>query len=225
MSADLRHPGMVEDLKSLRLPRFAAAPRTGPFVVAIEGPNGAGKTTLAANISKSMGVPSCLGIDEAWFSEPFKVRMIRDAEWHASAMFFFSGCFEQTRLLERRKESVMIMDRSLWSTLAVHAAEKIERLRLLLQMIEPVSDLIVQPHLTVVLEASFPTCLSRIAAKSGVARALDELTANTVFHGRETEFYRWLAGQVPTVSFLDVDSASPEDVARAAVSLIRSKLC
>ena len=119
----------------------------------------------------------------------------------------------------------MIMDRSLWSTLAVHAAEKVERLRQLLQMLEPIASLIVQPHLTVVLEASFPTCLSRSATKPGLARELDLLTANTVLHARETKFYRWLAGQVKTVSFLDVDSASPEAVAQAAVSLIRSKLC
>src|SRR5713226_8280645 len=87
----------------LSLPQFRDQhPAPGPAVVAIEGPNGAGKTTLSWALSRKLGVPWCLGTDEAWFAEPLKVRMIRDAEWYASAMFFLSGCFEQTRLLRNR---------------------------------------------------------------------------------------------------------------------------
>ena len=51
--------------ESLRLPRFAK-PANGPAIVAIEGPNGAGKTTLSWALSRKLGVPWCLGTDEAW---------------------------------------------------------------------------------------------------------------------------------------------------------------
>ncbi len=86
-------------LEPMRLPPFAGRDGAGPFVVALEGANGSGKTTLCQLLSRSLGAPGCLGTDEAWFSESFKTRMIRDAEWFASAMFFLSGCFEQMRLL------------------------------------------------------------------------------------------------------------------------------
>lgn len=204
-------------LSRLVLPSFAVPDSSGPFIVALEGPNGAGKTTLA----RALQFPHCLGTDDAWFTEPFRVRMIRDAEWFASAMFFLSGCFEQMRVLRGRQDKLVVMDRSLWSTFAVHGTESPERLELLLAMLRPVAGQIRIPHLTLVLEASFTTCQSRIAKKTGTARALDELTANTTFHAREQQFYRWLSRQRAEVRFLDVDQAPPEEVALQASDLIR----
>jgi thymidylate kinase len=211
-------------LRSLSLPNFRERPGAGPFVVAIEGPNGAGKTTLSWALSRSLGVPWCLGTDEAWFAEPLKVRMIRDAEWYASAMFFLSGCFEQTRLLRTRADRLVIMDRCLWSTLAVHAAENVKRLETLIAMLRPIAQDIQLPSLTIVLEASFAACQSRIAKKSGTDRALDELTANAAFHAREREFYQWLGQHNPSVVFLDADRPTADEVASKALALVNSKL-
>ena len=204
-------------LNRIALPPFAPPDSSGPFLVALEGPNGAGKSTLA----RALGFPYCLGTDDAWFTDPFRVRMIRDAEWFASAMFFLSGCFEQMRVLRGRQDRLIVMDRSLWSTLAVHGAESVERLELLVAMLRPVAAQIRVPHLTLVLEASLATCQSRIEKKKGTARALDELTANAAFHVREQEFYRWLSRERSEVRFLDVDQAPPEAVALQARNLIR----
>jgi thymidylate kinase len=214
----------VAALRSLSLPHFSERTGAGPFVVAIEGPNGAGKTTLSWALSSKLGVPWCLGTDEAWFAEPLKVRMIRDAEWYASAMFFLSGCFEQTRLLRTRADRLVIMDRCLWSTLAVHAAESVKRLEALITMLRPIAQDIQLPSLTIVLDASFATCQSRIAKKSGTDRALDELTANAAFHAREHEFYQWLGRQNPAVVFLDADQPTADEVASKALALVNSKL-
>lgn len=209
---------------ALTLPRFARPTGRRARVVAFEGPNGAGKTTLCRALARKLKLPYCLGTDEAWFARPFKARMIRDADWHASAMFFLSGCFEQMRRLRSLRAPMVFMDRSLWSTLAVHAAESSKRLEALLAMLRPVAAEIRVPDLTIVLEASFATCQSRIARKDGAARALDELTASLAFHSREREFYRWLAGQAPNITFLDADSQSPKQVAGSALSLVRDKL-
>ena len=85
----------------------------------------------------NLGAHACLGTDEAWLSDAFKTRMIRDAEWFVSAMFFLSGCLEQMRVCEAGPKPLIIMDRSLWSTLAVHGAESPERLEILLAMLRP----------------------------------------------------------------------------------------
>jgi thymidylate kinase len=209
---------------AVRLPTFFTAAAGAPTIVAIEGPNGAGKTTLCKKLAQELRVPHCLGTDEAWFAEPLKVRMIRDADWFASAMFFLSGCFEQSRILRQRGDSLVVQDRSLWSTLAVHAAEKPERLQALIAMLEPVAREVQVPQLTLVLEASFDTCQARIAHKSGTARALDQLTATAAFHAREQAFYHWLADQGVTVLFLDTNNLGEDEVARRAAALIRSKV-
>jgi thymidylate kinase len=115
------------------------------------------------------------------------------------------------------------MDRSLWSTLAVHSAESTERLETLLAILRPVAGQICVPDLTLVLEADFETCQSRIARKSGAARLLDDLTATPAFHAREQEFYHWLARQRSEVLFLDANRAGPEAIAEQATALIREK--
>jgi thymidylate kinase len=192
-------------------------------VVAVEGPNGAGKSTLCEALAHSLGAHCCLGTDQAWFSDAFKTRMIRDAEWFSSAMFFLSGCFEQMRVLRGQSEALVIMDRSLWSTFAVHAAENPRRLQILSDMLRPVAAEIQVPDLTLVLEASFQTCQERIAHKSGTARLLDNLTATPAFHAREQEFYYWLAQQRADVFFLDVNEPNPRLVAERAARLIREQ--
>jgi len=217
--------GYRRALQRLALPRFAAKGPSRPFLVALEGPNGAGKSTLCRLMAKGLEADYCLGTDEAWFSEFFRARMIRDADWYTAAMFFLSGCFEQMRMLRRRPEGLFIMDRSLWSTFAVHAAASTERLEALIGMVRPIATEVQGPHLTVVLEASFSTCQSRIAMKNPEARGLDELTATEISHAREREFYRWLAGQIPNVIFLDVDDDKPEEVARKAIAAFRTHRC
>jgi thymidylate kinase len=208
-------------LEHLSLPPFAVREAGRPFVVTLEGANGAGKTTLCHLLSTNLAARDCLGTDEAWFSEPFKTRMIRDAEWFSSAMFFLSGCFEQMRILRGWPESLVIMDRSLWSTLAVHGAEESARLEAVLNILHPVAVQIHVPDLTLVLQASFETCQARIARKSGPARLLDNLTATPSFHAREEEFYHWLARQRAEVLFIDANQAGPETLAEQAAALIR----
>jgi len=207
------------------LPQFSPCPQAGVRVVALEGPNGAGKTTLGRRLSELLGAPFWLGTDEAWFSKPFKSRMIREADWFTSAMFFLSGCFEQMRLLRNRPEPLIILDRCLWSTLAVHAALEEQRLARLVEMLQPIASQIQVPHLTLVLEASFATCQGRIGKKEGEARALDELTASEQFHQREREFYRWLASRISPVEFLEVDRDTPEQLTPKASELIRRHGC
>ena len=211
-------------LDGLVLPQFAAGQPARPFVVALEGPNGAGKSTLCRALSRALEAPGCLGTDAPWFAEPLKTRMIREADWFASAMFFLSGCFEQMRLLRNSAAPLIMMDRSLWSTLAVHAAQGPDRLEGLLTMLRPVAGQVPLPSLTIVLEASLAACQSRFARKSGAARALDELTATAAFAARERDFYHWLARQAPSVVFLDAERASPAEVLEKAVGLIRQRV-
>ena len=209
-----------EALDALVLPGFGVRAPGTPLIIALEGPNGAGKTTLCARLAASLCAPSCLGTESAWFSQAFKTRMIRDAEWFASAMFFLSGCFEQVRGLCSSGVPLVIMDRSLWSTLAVHAAERIQRLEAILTMLRPIAAEIRVPDLTLVLEASFATCQTRISQKEGVSRALDALTATPGFHEREREFYRWLGRQLSTVRFLDVDTLPVAEALAAARAVV-----
>ena len=91
------------------------------------------------------------------------------------------------------------------------------------RLLEPIAADIDLPRLTLVLEASFSCCQSRIANKSGTARELDELTATSAFHERERQFYRWLGRKAPNIFFVDAATAADE-VVESALALLRSHL-
>ena len=194
----------------------------GPFVVAIEGPNGAGKTCLGRLLQERLGYRLLRGVPPAWDEPAMKMRMIRDADWLASAMWFLSGVIESSREAAAGEGDVRVMDRSVWSTLAVHYACDPGRLALLLRLAELAGDRIRVPDLTIVLEASLDTCRRRIAQKTGGQRAFDAAAlAGDDFHRREREFYRWLAAQGPKVAFIDTDRCDAEEVYRLASDCIR----
>ena len=117
------------------------------------------------------------------------------------------------------------MDRSLWSTLAVHYAHDPARLETLLPLFELAADRLAVPDLTIVLEADAETCRQRIARKSGAEQELDAASpTDEAFRLREREFYHWLSDQGLNVVFLDATEGTPEDVCCRAAQLIRKAL-
>jgi len=205
-----------------RLPRSLAKSHGPPHFVAIEGPNGVGKTHLCALLGERLALAPLRGVPAAWEDFSLKLRMIRDADWLASAMYFLSGVIEASREAADEDGRLRVMDRSLWSTLAVHYAHDPARLERLLPLLELAADRLEVPALTIVLEASLGACCGRIARKAGQQRQFDAAVgADDGFHRREREFYRWLASQGPRVEFLDAESNDPEDVYRRAAEIIR----
>jgi len=129
---------------------------------------------------------------------------------------------EASREAGRSGAKLEVMDRSLWSTLAVHFAHDPQRLERLLPLMDLVADRVKVPDLTIVLEADAATCRRRIARKSASERALDAASPDAIdFCRREREFYHWLAEQGANVVFLAANQGDPEDVCGRAVELIR----
>ena len=204
-----------------------------PFLVAIEGPNGAGKTHLCALLGQALGAATLRGVPAAWDDSPLKLHAIRDADWLASAMYFLSGVIESSRqaaghhvpMVVGGDVKLQVMDRSLWSTLAVHYAHDPARLDTLLPLLELAADRLAVPDLTIVLEADAATCRQRIACKPDAEQELDAASpSDEAFRLREREFYHWLSDQGPKVVFLDANIRTPKDVCCKAVQLIRERL-
>jgi pyruvate kinase/thymidylate kinase len=198
-----------------------------PFLVAIEGPNGAGKTRLCSLLGQALGAVTLRGVPAAWEDSVLKLKMIRDADWLASAMYFLSGVIEASRQAAGHhvpmagEAKLQVMDRSLWSTLAVHYAHDPARMETLLPLFELAADRLAVPDLTIVLEADAATCRQRIARKSGAEQELDAASpSDEGFHLREREFYHWLSDQGLNVVFLDANNGTEEDVCQRAAELI-----
>jgi thymidylate kinase len=205
----------------VELPRSLAASLGRPYVIAVEGPNGSGKSLLCRLLGERLGLPSLRGVPAAWEEPAAKLRMIRDADWLASALYFLSGVIETSREAARGPGETKVMDRSLWSTLAVHYAHDPDRLGVLMPLVDLAAEHLKAPDLTIVLEASPGTCRRRIAGKAAAEQGFDEAApADGEFHRREREFYRWIAGQWPKVVFIDTDGIDAETVYRQAADRV-----
>ena len=197
----------------MELPRSLASTLGRPFVVALEGPNGVGKTYLCDFLSQRLSLPYLRGIPSPWEHAEMKLRLIRDADWFASAMYFLSGVIESSQEICRNNAPVTLMDRSVWSTLAVHYAYDPKRMELLMPLLRLTSGRIKIPDLTIVLEASPAVCRERIAKKTGIDHECDAASPDDdAFHAREREFYRRLAQNWPKVVFINTEKLTVEEV-------------
>ena len=193
-----------------------------PAVIAIEGPNGAGKTTLCRMLCERQGYGYCRGVPAAWEEPHLKLRMIRDADWLASALYFLSGAIEVSREISIHAGRIMVMDRSVWSTLAVHYAHDPARLHPLLAILESAKAHLLMPSMTIVLEATPSACRDRIGLKGGQERVFDDAApADLAFLDRERDFYHWLSRQGPRIAFIDTDGRDPETVCNVAVAAMK----
>ena len=153
-----------------------------------------------------------------------KMRMIRDADWMASAFYFFSGTMELTRelmpLFQRQLAlSTVCLDRSLWSTLAVHVGHDPSRLTNLMLMLESMGGHVCVPNKTIVLIASPETLRRRVSEKDPSERIFDELTQNYDYLERESAFYYWLREAVAEIGMpqfqieiVNTDNLSSDEV-------------
>jgi pyruvate kinase/thymidylate kinase len=208
-----------------KFPRPPAASARKSFLVAIEGPNGAGKTRLCSLLGKALGAATLRGVPAAWEDASLKLHAIRDVDWLASAMYFLSGVIESSRQAALSGGKLQVMDRSLWSTLAVHYAHDPARLETLLPLFALAADRLAVPDLTIVLEADARTCRQRIARKSGAEQEMDAASpSDEAFHLREREFYHRLSDQGLKVAFLDANDSTPEDVCLRAAQLVRGSI-
>ncbi len=210
------------EVAAVRLPPALSAAIGTPRVVGIEGPNGSGKSLLCQKLSQRLRATSLRGVPLEWEAPEMKLRMIRDADWLASAMYFLSGVMESSRQLRKDGGKLAIMDRSVWSTLAVQYAHDPQRLAPLMSLLSVAGDRIKAPDLTIVLEASPATCRGRIAGKPALEQQYDSAEpAAEDFQSRQRDFYRWLAQQWPGVVFLDTEGCDGQAVCDKAESLIR----
>lgn len=208
----------------LREPRNSFSSGSMPLI-AFEGSNGVGKTILIERIRAIH--PDWMirrGVPDAWMEPKMKMRMIRDADWMASAFYFLSGSMELTReltpLFQRNISlSTVCLDRSLWSTLAVHVGHDPSRLADFMPMLKLMGGHVCVPNKTVVLTASPETLRRRISGKDPSERVFDELTQNNDYLEQELDFYHWLRDAIAEVGLpqfqveiVNTDNLSPDEV-------------
>lgn len=208
-------------LSKIRLPkRQTIRNETSPLIIAIEGPNGSGKSTLVKSLCEYYEIPYHFGVPDALLEKNIKEEMIKNAHWFSSALFFLSGAIEQIRNSQNISKKIIVLDRSFWSTLAVHASNSAHKLRTCIDVAYALDGIDIEPDITIILRASYETCRMRIHNKSDEEKALDELVNYKSFYQREDQFYNWLGYQRDNIINIKTDTLSPKKLIDNVINII-----
>jgi len=211
-----------KELYKYNLP-FKKNKRNKNLIVAIEGANGSGKSTLCKILSKHFNSKIRFGVPDLFLTKELKEKMIIDANWYSSSLFFISGAIEQIKEFRKNGDKIIISDRSIWSTLSVQTSQNPKRLKALIDVAYNIEEVNIEPDITIILRADYETCRDRIKQKSKDEQKLDSLVDSAKFYQKEDQFYNWLTFQRDNIISIDVNNISIENLSKYVIDLIEIK--
>jgi len=193
------------------------------LIIAIEGANGAGKSTLCRHLSNYFNTSIKYGVPDLFLKKELKEKMIIDANWYSSSLFFISGAIEQIKEFRNSDENIIIFDRSIWSTLSVQASDNPKNLKPLVDIVFNLEDINIEPDFTIILRANYETCRDRISKKSTDEQNLDELVNRKEFYQKEDQFYNWLTFQRDNIINIDVNNITDLRLSKKVIEIVNTK--
>ena len=191
----------------------------GKTVYALEGLNGAGKSTVIKSLRSGRSDICTTYCVPGIFMEPKNLKhfVLDHKEPFVSALYYFSGLVAQSSEMKEIPEDFVILDRSIWSTLAAAYSKDRETFDLVVKMLVLLQDKIRIPDRVIVLRASFETCLERIMTK-GEGKEFDNDTRRDF--ELKSAFYDLLAQSGYPVDFIETDGKSAEEVLKMVSGLL-----
>lgn len=195
------------------------------LIIAFEGHNGVGKTSVARELSNRLEANYFYGVDSDSLQNGLKDKFIKEAYWFASAIHFLAGSMETKRKINKTNDkNINILDRSFWSTLAVHWDRK-DREKII-KVINLGKEFLPIPNLIFLLNASYDQCNNRIESKKNLKeKELDNIVDKNYFN-KELDFYQWLLNnkdeQTEIIS-IDTNKKNIEEITDICEKYIRDR--
>lgn len=191
------------------------------FIIAFEGHNGVGKSTIINKLNKIMkennlNSEEFYGVDKDSLNNGLKEKFIMYAEWYPSALHFLAGSMELKRKLQEIKIDISLIDRSFWSTLAVHWDRGEKEREKILSIIRDGKEFLPIPNIIFLLEASYETCATRIGFKKEDIDKKNDSIVDRDYYRKEIEFYGWLKDNIyydTVLKSINTENKSAEEIA------------
>lgn len=182
----------------------------GMAILAIEGCNGVGKSTLLNSYRMNHPDVECtLCVPEIFqTAKDTKHFMLFESSALCSALYYLGGAVE-TFNAHNPEYTKIILDRSIWSTFAAAYVKDEQILPILFNCLSSIKSYVLIPDHIVVLEASYQTCKKRSAQKI-MGGEFDRDGEKQ--HEKKAQFYHLLSDAGYSVTFIDVNYKSPNEV-------------
>ena len=205
-----------------RIPLMTNGNDDGKTVYALEGLNGVGKSTVINSItSEYEDVRTIYSVPDVMLSSSeIKHFVLENEEPLLGAFFYLSGIMAAAGQIKDMDEKTVVMDRSIWSTLAAAYSKDRETFDTLVKMLVLLHEKIRIPDRVIVLRASFESCLRRIMTK-GEGKEFDNDTRRDF--EMKSKFYDLLAQSGYPVDFIETDGKSAEEVLKMVSDLLPEK--
>ena len=185
-------------------------------IFAFEGHNGVGKSSVAKQVAINIKAKYLYGVDEEILISGLKEKFIKKASWYSSALFFLSGSMETKRKIDNEyKENVFILDRSFWSTLAVHWDRSESDKKQLESIVNYGKQFLPIPNIIFILTADYEECSKRINMKKNYSEKDLDSVVDKAYYLKEKYFYNWLLkknNEDTKIIQIDTTTKSEEDV-------------
>lgn len=191
----------------------------GKTIYAIEGLNGVGKSTVIKSLKSGRhDICTTYCVPNIFTKyKNLKHYIFDHSEPMVSPLFYLSGLVASGREIGKIKKDFIILDRSIWSTLAAAYSKDTETFDLLVDLLVLLQDKIRIPDRVIMLRASFETCFSRIMTK-GEGKEFDKDSKRDF--ELKSRFYDLLAQSGYPVDFVDTDGKSAEEVLNIVSDLL-----
>ena len=194
------------NINDLRIPDSLIECHTRNHIFAFEGVDACGKTSICDAFPFYSNEVVFVRIPGAYINEPFKHYLYFETSPMSSALIFTASLIDRLRKAQTHSGKYVVMDRSLWSTVALNWAQTPQVAQDVLNLFGSVVAYLPIPEKAYVLDVPYEVCRERVLNRSNVAQKYDDMPYSEF--QRHMEFYYWLAEKEVGVTIISPGTKS-----------------
>lgn len=187
-------------------------------IIAIEGPNGVGKSTLISKVKERNADIYCVPPRSVAFqnAKELKNYIQEQACSLCASLFYLSVMVDLASSCDNH--DIIVMDRSLYSTLAAAYSTNSNIYNKLSNIVEIIADDMLIPDRVIVLYADYRTCMMRSNNKPN--QGVDDIDNENDFN-KKLEFYFSLRNKTDNIFYINTDNIDAEEVYKKVINIIK----
>ncbi len=185
-------------------------------LIALEGVDGSGKTTLCQCLDAKYSDIRFVEIAKEYVSAPFVEYLVEKTSDIGNSLVFAASLADRKNMMDQLDDNIrtVVMDRSLWSTVAMSYVRSPEKAQDVINMFDSLAHYMPIPEIVYLLDVPYSECRNRILRRD-TSTLNDNMSEET--YNRHMEFYYWLSTQNVGVHIIKWNNTTIEETLDAII--------